>query len=137
VFLPVLLQHRGGRENEFAFAKSALDLTRILRQMQIDVGFQEFDTFEILTAHLALVTFNILYLGYFGGLWSLEGEHFFIGEAQNSHFQFSLGVDADSQVLLRCCLGGKLFAAHIAVVSCVIWIWFPKGSESRNRRGFC
>jgi hypothetical protein len=104
--------------------------------VQIDVGFQEFGTFELLTAHLTLMTFNVLYLGYFGGLWSLAGKHFFVGEAQNSHFQYSPGVNADAQVLLRCGLGRKLFPAHLAVVVCGIWIWFPIGSESRNRRDF-
>jgi hypothetical protein len=128
VFLPVLLQQHGGVENEAAITKSALDLARNWRQVQIYVGFQEFSTFELLTAHLALVMkFRIFKLGTYN--WSLAGEHFFIGETQNRHFEFMSSVDADAQVLLRCGLGRKLFAAHWANVISVICSPIRSASE--------
>jgi hypothetical protein len=99
--------------------------------MQIDVAFQEFGTFEILPTHLALVTMKIIDQGLFGGNWSLAGKHLFVGESLHAHFDLSPTIDAYAQVLLRCGLGWKLFAAHLACAMCVI-ICTPITSESGN-----
>jgi len=112
----VLLQRPGGRENEIAFAECALDLTGNWRQMQIGVGFKKFGTFELLTAHFALVKLRILDQGLFGGNWSLAGKQLFVGEAKNRHFEFSPSIDANAQVLLCCSFGWKLFEAYLAHV---------------------
>jgi hypothetical protein len=125
VLFSVLFQHHGRIENEIALAKSALDLTRYWRQVQIDVGFQEFGTFELLSAHLALVKFRIFKLG----LWCLAGKHLFVSETQHHHVEFLPSIDAYAQVLLRCGLGWKLFAAHWANLISVIC------SPLRSERG--
>jgi len=79
------------------------------------------------------VKLKILYQGRFVGKWSLAGEHFFVGEAKNSHFQLSPSVDADAQVLLRCGFVRKLFAADQAIVFSENCSFFRSESNQREK----
>jgi hypothetical protein len=64
-----------------------------------------------------------------GLLRLFESKQLFVGETLRHHLQFPASVDANAQVPLQLCLGGKLTATRLAIVNTVC---FPVSSERGN-----